>query len=1069
MNIIEIDIPKGFNYYLNKLVIEMVIEPGDGPALMQLISGRNVPFSMRLCKQNNAWILSCGIYIKHKSNGLSKKEWLYTDTEAVIPNNKISGIGMAFNGESLMLLVNNKPMTQKIIGKANLATEYNANQQLIIGSKIRRQFVGKLLGFRVSEMPRMVETAYKRNKGHYAIISKYNSLSSLIIDVLGSPKTNTPKQYSKYCVWRFAKGAIYWSEETGANLVSSAFYNIYKLTKYSKALGFPCNDKVQNGGLYSQRFRNGTTYYSPYITGGPGLLWDEVFNAYMALGGTRSFLGLPLGLPEGTNANPGICTIFQHGRIYWSPNSGAFEVHGRILNRYLTLNGPNGILGFPVSNESLIYNSGNTEIGRMSIFEKGIIYWSPKTDAWEMTGPILEKYKSLGGPSGKPGFPITGIFNASNNTARCSGCEKGVIWWSGDTKVEPRVISELKLTLFKAEHNVKQPFSDELSSGAPNLYSNVFYLPPFSEPLFQRTWPTDINSAKENIIYDDNFKWDIPIRHDTTFSLNIHFWDRDVYDAPDPLGSLIKEFNVNNYWGLANDDGYWPNTPLTEKTSFVGTKDTILTSFKMKPKDDLIDITPNNFRSLAFWKFINPKTKKISYAQYSTVFNDVAPGLNLWEGLQKAYYELLIKKSAAPGNCFGMSLEALNALLGTSFFSQPIYNRSWEKAEDTINRAHIYQLGAPMVSYLFQLLLSNRIEPKNVFDAAKQQIDLFGACVVSMFKIASLEGHSVLAYKAEKSPGRGVYGKLYVADPNTPWNSGDLSHASYIEIKGNNTWTGPGNYSCDVSDPILLPPTLLIYYPLPVMSIAPWTPLNELFVFALSTIFILMGDADTKQLRVGNKKMFQENQGRLIRDGIPNMTIVPVNIDGRAPFIVAGKDQLFGEMKIEVTGKKDGKYQAFFKSPGSTVHLRSPIKKATEDAITVFESGGTINKVALKTTQNQKIGRLTVEILDSLITKDRHIFHLDLPLAGNQEVLIQVEPLSGALVLSGTEPTNQINVEIEQVIGGRSHSKKVQNFRCPSGDEVVRVRLIDRSSLNSPMIVERLSNNGDVLEQRINQ
>ena len=57
--------------------------------------------------------------------------------------------------------------------------------------------------------------------------------------------------------------------------------------------------------------------------------------------------------------------------IDWSPGTGAFEVQGAILARYLSLGGTASFLGFPTSDEFQVGPSG-----RRSNFQNGYITYS---------------------------------------------------------------------------------------------------------------------------------------------------------------------------------------------------------------------------------------------------------------------------------------------------------------------------------------------------------------------------------------------------------------------------------------------------------------------------------------------------------------------------------------------------------------------------------------------------------------------------------------------------------------------------------------------------------------------
>jgi uncharacterized protein with LGFP repeats len=78
----------------------------------------------------------------------------------------------------------------------------------------------------------------------------------------------------------------------------------------------------------------------------------------------------------GTSA---VVATFQGGRIYSSPRTGAREVHGAILRRYLQEGGPVSALGLPTSNEYGVRD------GRRSDFQHGSITYNTRTGALTVT------------------------------------------------------------------------------------------------------------------------------------------------------------------------------------------------------------------------------------------------------------------------------------------------------------------------------------------------------------------------------------------------------------------------------------------------------------------------------------------------------------------------------------------------------------------------------------------------------------------------------------------------------------------------------------------------------------
>ena len=81
-------------------------------------------------------------------------------------------------------------------------------------------------------------------------------------------------------------------------------------------------------------------------------------------------------------ANDGLYKEYNGGNIYWHPFVGAFEVHGDILQKYKLLGAEAGFLGYPTTDE-LITPDG---FGRFNHFQNGSIYWTPDTGAHEVHG-----------------------------------------------------------------------------------------------------------------------------------------------------------------------------------------------------------------------------------------------------------------------------------------------------------------------------------------------------------------------------------------------------------------------------------------------------------------------------------------------------------------------------------------------------------------------------------------------------------------------------------------------------------------------------------------------------------
>ena len=174
---------------------------------------------------------------------------------------------------------------------------------------------------------------------------------------------------------------------------------------------------------------NGTMhYYNVPVTVTPLTLQPSSFitQKYAALGGPQSFLGPSKSAIAFCDDDYGQYQEYLNGVIYWAgpPATEAFEVHGPILDYILwqqsstdpnspparqpASTGPFTGLGYPRSDVSpIIIPLLNFNIGSVSQFDKGSIFWSPSVGTHAIgLGPIRDRWLSEGGPMGRLGFPL---------------------------------------------------------------------------------------------------------------------------------------------------------------------------------------------------------------------------------------------------------------------------------------------------------------------------------------------------------------------------------------------------------------------------------------------------------------------------------------------------------------------------------------------------------------------------------------------------------------------------------------------------------------------------------------
>ena len=161
---------------------------------------------------------------------------------------------------------------------------------------------------------------------------------------------------------------------------------------------------------FHQQFRNGFIFWHP-DTGAHAIATRNA-EVFARNGWSAGWMGYPLGgeVPV-TGSNPidgelnGWVQLFQGGRIYRSPVLEGFQVasiNGLILDRWLELGGPNSELGFPIADEAVASDG----VGKFSVFQHGTIYWHPDTGAHPISGINLLLWQSAGSEASEYGYPI---------------------------------------------------------------------------------------------------------------------------------------------------------------------------------------------------------------------------------------------------------------------------------------------------------------------------------------------------------------------------------------------------------------------------------------------------------------------------------------------------------------------------------------------------------------------------------------------------------------------------------------------------------------------------------------
>ncbi|MCK6161795.1 alpha/beta hydrolase-fold protein [Corynebacterium simulans] len=191
----------------------------------------------------------------------------------------------------------------------------------------------------------------------------------------------------------------------------------------SGILGSCLNNEYDVAGGKAEDFQAGTAYWSPET--GAHAIFGRIGARYAESGGPTSWLGFPTTGETKTPDGKGRFVHFQHGSIYWTAETGAWAIPGDMVEAW----GKNGFEG-----GDLKYPTGPvTKVGEgfAQDFQNGVLTRNPDESHSIVHGAIGAKYKELGGPSSPLGFPKGGEKPIKGGFFQ--EFEHGNIYWSAES------------------------------------------------------------------------------------------------------------------------------------------------------------------------------------------------------------------------------------------------------------------------------------------------------------------------------------------------------------------------------------------------------------------------------------------------------------------------------------------------------------------------------------------------------------------------------------------------------------------------------------------------------------
>jgi hypothetical protein len=659
----------------------------------------------------------------------------------------------------------------------------------------------------------------------------------------------------------FASAAIVYSNDFGATYMPIAIFNRWLATQsqtdfYNRnlffILGRPTQDYVSSPGHDECTFERGVIIL---VSGVARVVYGGIYLTYLDVAAS---IGLPLSeeLPTIVSTD-GRYQRFETGEIYWRPQPGAFAIVGApTLDRFNAIGGAYGELGFPTTTTAPVLDASGVQIGVSTRFDRGVVYYSAATGAWEINQPILGDYEGrFGGPAGWLGFPI-GPTSINAAADLFNDFQHGVL---ANRNGDPYAFGQMHFHLSK----VVAYGGDCGSCGGQDLYYYVDVQSSERGHVVPNTrFPPD-GDYDEGERSPGGSDWFVGTAN-SRLAVNgeIRIWDADFFNPVnpnDPLGSPNERYTIDNLWGATENGKHTDDFGYAE-----------FNVYSTHPYD-------LNDPSQTWWSFHNFSTADLTWDQYAATFKDVGVNeLHPEHPFNWAYFQFAYRGIARHGDCFGMTLESINAELGRSSWGEPIREYfpdtqdgrklteapNWDGAhaalKDELNIKQGYQLGLDMALWAGTMWAHGHThDPLYNFYESKRYADAGDYPLISVYDDAMFgKGHSLRPYRW-KDDQPCVYGafaghmcaQLFVKDSNHPPTAMEPHPVDFIEI--DKTLNRYFYYSFEVNEYSGGEHNggRMFFQPYHTVSHQPVTPFSQPWLLTAEFYLMLVGGAgDTKQI-----------------------------------------------------------------------------------------------------------------------------------------------------------------------------------------------------------------------------
>jgi uncharacterized protein with LGFP repeats len=297
----------------------------------------------------------------------------------------------------------------------------------------------------------------------------------------------------------FQGGSIYWTPSTDAHVVMGAILDLWAAQGWEKgSLAYPVTDtpapvpiplfSTQDGWNQWNDFQGGSICWTPghshenppiidpcsgAIIGGGSTFWvppvgvvvDGPIGAkYASLGWEKSALGFPVTEKVTTPDGIGLCEKFAGGSIFYSPSTGAHVVRGNIYDKWMSLKGVKGPLGYPLTD----VKTAPDGVGQYADFQGGTIYYG-QWNTHVLSGAIRDKWEALGWAKSPWGYPVSDVKVAPDGVGQYAEFQTDTGAWSAVYYTPATGVHQVKGAIYARwdslgrEHgSLGYPLSDEL-------------------------------------------------------------------------------------------------------------------------------------------------------------------------------------------------------------------------------------------------------------------------------------------------------------------------------------------------------------------------------------------------------------------------------------------------------------------------------------------------------------------------------------------------------------------------------------------------------------------------------